>query len=611
MNPERLVAALKKATGRLLDLRMPGGCWEGRLSSSALSTATAISALSIAAQSGDAARISAGIAWLTKTQNADGGWGDTPDSPSNLSTSLLVAAALKLTSRSSNLVGPLPAGGERLSMGSEPGTAGVPARLETYLNHVAGSSEAQRRESVCAAYAPDRTFAVPILTNLALAGAASWDGIPPLPYELAALPPGLFRFLRLHVVSYALPALIAVGLTLEHHQPPCFVLRRWLRAAARGKALRKLEEIQPSSGGFLEAVPLTSFVTMSLLPLYGHTHPVARKGLEFLRAAAREDGSWPIDTNLSVWVTTAAVAALSETAMGDTSIPAPRSPLLAPSPRSWLLAAQHVQRHPYTDSAPGGWAWTDLPGGVPDADDTAGAILALTKLGESGPAIETGVRWLLDLQNSDGGWPTFCRGWGHLPFDRSAPDLTAHVLRALKVFAPAGKHPEVQPAIRRGVGYLHGQQRADGSWRPLWFGNQAAGDHANPVLGTARVLRALGEWEPASEAARRGIHFLLKVQNPDGGWGGEAGVASTTEETSLAISALASWHRESTVCTALERGVLNLVERVESDAWLKPASIGLYFARLWYSEEAYPVIWTVEALGRVWARNEERVAESE
>jgi hypothetical protein len=40
-----------------------------------------------------------------------------------------------------------------------------------------------------------------------------------------------------------------------------------------------------------------------------------------------------------------------------------------------------------------------------------------------------------------------------------------------------------------------------------------------------------------------------------------------------------------------------------------PSPIGLYFARLWYSEEAYPVIWTVEALGRAW-RNEERGAGS-
>ena len=36
--------------------------------------------------------------------------------------------------------------------------------------------------------------------------------------------------------------------------------------------------------------------------------------------------------------------------------------------------------HPYTNADPGGWAWTNLPGGVPDADDTPGAILALLQL---------------------------------------------------------------------------------------------------------------------------------------------------------------------------------------------------------------------------------------
>ena len=69
------------------------------------------------------------------------------------------------------------------------------------------------------------------------------------------------------------------------------------------------------------------------------------------------------------------------------------------------------------------------PGGVPDVDDTAGAILALAELGHR-RGWPPAVRWLLQLQNGDGGWPTFCRGWGKLPFDTSAPDLTAHALRA-------------------------------------------------------------------------------------------------------------------------------------------------------------------------------------
>ncbi len=38
-------------------------------------------------------------------------------------------------------------------------------------------------------------------------------------------------------------------------------------------------------------------------------------------------------------------------------------------------------------------------------------------------AARAGLIWLLALQNRDGGWPTFCRGWGVLPFDRSGADL--------------------------------------------------------------------------------------------------------------------------------------------------------------------------------------------
>ena len=34
----------------------------------------------------------------------------------------------------------------------------------------------------------------------------------------------------------------------------------------------------------------------------------------------------------------------------------------------WLLGQQYREVHPYTLAAPGAWAWTDLPGGVPDAE---------------------------------------------------------------------------------------------------------------------------------------------------------------------------------------------------------------------------------------------------
>src|SRR5581483_874435 len=57
--------------------------------------------------------------------------------------------------------------------------------------------------------------------------------------------------------------------------------------------------------------------------------------------------------------------------------------------RAWLLHQQYRERHPYTGADPGGWAWTDLPGGVPDCDDTPGALLALHHL--AGPGVAEAV----------------------------------------------------------------------------------------------------------------------------------------------------------------------------------------------------------------------------
>ena len=596
MNVERLRAALRTACAALRARQKPGGFWEGHLSSSALSTATATSALALAGSSQDIPRLVGGARWLAQTQNPDGGWGDTPESPSNLSTTLLAVSALRLCGSATCQVAP--------ACKLTACATDALARAEEYLCAHAGRTVAERRAAVCAAYGRDRTFAVPILVNCALAKVLPWEGIPSLPYELAVFPHGWYRLLRLQVVSYALPALIAVGIAVHRHQPPRGLLPRLLRRACASAALARLARLQPQNGGFLEATPLTSFVAMSLISVYGPEQPVARKCLAFLRQSVRADGSWPIDTNLSAWLTTAAVTALDGQESGDSmDVHAVPGSSCSQRTREWLLAAQHRTVHPYTAAAPGGWAWTDLPGGVPDLDDTAGAILALVKLGERGERVRDGVTWLLGLQNSDGGWPTFCRGWGKLPFDRSAPDLTAHALRALHAFDPEDRDPRCVRARRAALEYLRRQWRDSGPWRPLWFGNPWSADQTNPVLGTARVLRALAECEPHGEPARPAVAWLLAAQRPDGSWGGAPGARATVEETALAVSALAGWPEDEAARAGAARGAEYLARCVEDGSWTRPAPLGLYFARLWYSEELYPLIWTVEALGRVLAGN--------
>ncbi len=588
--------ALRAATDALLAELTPAGHWVGELSSSALSTATALVALSQVGCEDDRKLIDGGLRWLAENQNADGGWGDTVKSKSNISTTALCWAAF---------------GAAR----ADEEFTGVTFRAEAWLRRDVllrvpdsgvenGDTQERVPPGLVAAiqqrYGKDRTFSVPILMTLALGGRIGWEHVLPLPFELAALPHQLFGALRLPVVSYALPALIAIGQTIHHHRPTRNPLAHFLRDQTRVKTLRVLESIQPENGGFLEATPLTSFVTMSLASMGLAEHPVTQKGAEFLRASVRADGSWAIDTNLATWVTTLAIQALAHR-------PDALSPEQKQTLRAWLLGQQYRTEHPYTHAAPGGWAWTDLPGGVPDADDTPGALLALLALGtvdgETRAAGTAGVRWLLGLQNSDGGIPTFCRGWGALPFDRSSPDLTAHTLRAWSAWLPQLDEPLKETAARgiaRALTFLAKAQRRDGSWLPLWFGNEHAPDDENPLYGTAKVVLALRELRDRGialpdEMLRAGVRWLVAAQNEDGGWSGVRGGPASVEETALAIEALAGTAEVASV----DAVVRWLVARVECGAWREPAPIGFYFAKLWYYERLYPLIWTVAALGRV------------
>jgi squalene-hopene/tetraprenyl-beta-curcumene cyclase len=601
--PPKLQSSLANARQHLLAERNPHGWWEGELSTSALSTATAVIALHTVDPKQHQEPIRLGLQWLVDHQNEDGGWGDTTISFSNISTTLLCWSAL-------NLLRNLP-------------PAETVNKAESWVKSYVGSLETDAIvAAVVKRYGKDRTFSVPILMACAICGRLgdnpqeAWRKVLPLPFELAAFPKKWFAILQLPVVSYALPALIAIGYARYVHVPPFFPIR-WMKKWAWEKASRVLLEIHPTSGGYLEATPLTSFVTMALASSGQRQHPVVPKAVDFLLASIRPDAaagspakaaSWPIDTNLATWATTLSVKALASADEGYPVLPDSESNPV----RHWLLQQQYLQTHAYTNAPPGGWAWTDLPGGVPDADDTAGALLALRCLGSSNhPAVDMAVAWLLNLQNRDGGIPTFCRGWGALPFDRSSPDLTAHALRAWIAWMheiPPALRSRVRLGIEKGLDYLGRTQSDDGSWIPLWFGNQHLPDENNPTYGTAMVLQALAQLDPSHHAElesmrKKALHWLTANQNPDGGWGGGSETPSSIEETALALDALCGnvEHAEDRgkMLHIITSGSERLIALTQQGTQFPPSPIGFYFAKLWYHEKIYPVVWTVSALKQV------------
>tara|TARA_R110002073_G_scaffold162735_1_gene318658 strand:- start:36 stop:491 length:456 start_codon:yes stop_codon:yes gene_type:complete len=150
-----------------------------------------------------------------------------------------------------------------------------------------------------------------------------------------------------------------------------------------------------------------------------------------------------------------------------------------------------------------------------------------------------------------------------------------------------------------------GRQRPDGSWVPLWFGNQHGNDDENPVYGTAKVLAYFRGNPGRLPEIERAAEWLASVQNSNGGWGGGAGIAPSVEETALAAEVLLEFpaYRKNAF-----DGISWLIDKVVDGSVCVPTPIGFYFARLWYFERLYPLIFAVSALRRAVEISEESPA---
>ena len=146
MKPEVLDIMIAELTAHLKAKRPADGIWRGELSSSPISTSVAVFALQRIDAERYAQQIERGVEWLVAAMREDGSWGDTLESPSNLTATLLTYTSLYAVGK-------------------------APAQTEKYLaEHFGGVDDEYLVRGVLDYYGKDLTFSVPILVMCALAG---------------------------------------------------------------------------------------------------------------------------------------------------------------------------------------------------------------------------------------------------------------------------------------------------------------------------------------------------------------------------------------------------------------------------------------------------------
>ncbi len=358
------------------------------------------------------------------------------------------------------------------------------------------------------------------------------------------------------------------------------------------------------SDGLGAIFPPVIFSVVALKALgYGDESPEVLECMKQLKRLSLDDareGTTRIQPCLSpVWDT-----GLTMRALALAGVPADEPAIVRAA--EWLRSRQTTDRGDWAetvDATPGGWYFEYANEFYPDVDDTAMSLMALqtlfdyhespvlpfspspplasnpSSLTPTMPAIDRGLRWMLAMQNRDGGWGAFDRDNDrhflcYVPFadhnamiDPSTADLCGRVLEALgKLGRRLG-----DPHVDRAVQFVRNNQESDGSWFGRWG--------VNYIYGTWQALTGLiavgvPHDDPAIVA---GARWLLAHQQACGGWGespqsyehpelrGQGAV--TASQTAWAVLGLIAAGRADH--PAVRRGIRYLVETQSDDGALE------------------------------------------
>jgi squalene-hopene/tetraprenyl-beta-curcumene cyclase len=342
---------------------------------------------------------------------------------------------------------------------------------------------------------------------------------------------------------------------------------------------------------------------------------IARRSIEKL-LIVKKDEAYCQPCLSPVWDTALAAHALFEA--GD-----PVAEAGATRGLDWLgplqildVAGDWAQRRPGV--RPGGWAFQYRNDHYPDLDDTAVVVMAMDRArhraetrGAYDQAIDRGAEWVAGLQSSNGGWGAFDADntfhyLNNIPFaDHGAlldPPTADVAARCVSMLVQLGEDAQ-SPRMKAALAYLEREQESDGSWFGRWG--------VNYVYGTWSALCALNAAgvTPDTAIVRKGVDWLIAIQNVDGGWGeacdsykldyhGYEPAPSASSQTAWALLGLmAAGYADH---PAVERGIAWLTAHQDaSGAWPEASYTGGGFPRVFYLRyHGYSKIFPLWALAR-------------
>ncbi|TMJ16311.1 MAG: hypothetical protein E6G94_04625, partial [Alphaproteobacteria bacterium] len=317
----------------------------------------------------------------------------------------------------------------------------------------------------------------------------------------------------------------------------CELMRLLDRALPVGRHARAsldwLLSHQESDGSFFSSVHMTSIAIVTLHRLDPSRYKEAvESGLAAMRRWQRSDGGmrWQQFTDSTTWDTILFLDLLRSHGLSSDH------PQLEKA-RSFVVSNQVTHcgdwSHRTRKVSGGGWAFQRVGKWYPDNDDTAMAVGALLNLERTGPpdVVRRGIRWLLAMQSSTGGWASWDRNdraWMQIPGggpwfarDLDCAEITA---RIVTLFSRVARReycglddlvPAVQHALRRGMKWLE-RNSDDGIWFGRWF--------THYLYGTSQVLEAYREMGYGTDRreVQTALSWVISTANEDGGFGEES-----------------------------------------------------------------------------------------